>query len=897
VHEELLNDTVFVGRGEELAAIRSVVEAASGGRARVVWVEGDAGSGKTALVRRVLEELPADFTMLRAEADELAVNASMAVAGQLGPTSSDGPFGAGVELLELLGTLQDSGPVAVIVEDLHWADAASRQALLTTARRLGDDRVVMLVTSRPGAADDDGWGRLIADPDRCQRVTLGVLSTDEVAELAGRSGVPMTRRAAERLHRHTGGHPLYVQTLLRELTPDQLTMPEGELPAPRSLASATLARLADLPPEALALVCALAVVNRRAPLALVARIGEIAQAATALDGALATGFVTWSPTEPQTPIQFVHPLFRTAVYDDLPPTKRQSLHRAAAEALGPTVGLTHRVAAADGVDDALAGDLIEAAHHESTKGDRSQAAAYLLSASSLESNLNLAERHLLEAASLLLAEWQTKRVDSMKQSVEACESGTLRSFVLGLLAWDQGDAITAERWLTDVVACAGPEDAGPDVLAAALSLLGILTGTQGRAREAVEAATRSLGLKPSDPYVEQQAWTALAVGEALLGGGVAGLRRLSERLPQAPEAVPVSDMYLLVIRGTLGYYAGRTTSTIADLRGAVRLARDSPATMQLPRAHVHLAQALLHSGDWGEALVHARIALSLTSDERRMWIEAQAHATLGTLLAYRGEWDDATQHVIAARQAASELSTLEASWTTLMAEASLARAQDEPARIIEALTPMVNSPTMISPLAWWPSLVVATLRIGDIGAAKVLITKLEKAADARGMDLRARIVGLHARVALARGRTDEAAIGFAQSIALFGDDDPLLDRAQLHHAYGNLLRDTGDRRHALEQLRTTHQLLDTVDAEPFRARVAADLETCGIRAVGRADHSPFAFTDRENDVVALVAKGMTNREVAAELYVSEKAVEYHLRNIFGKLGIRSRRELRGFSIG
>ena len=897
MHEVLLNDTVFVGRGKELAAIRSVVEAASDGRARVVWVEGDAGSGKTALVRRVLDELPVDFTVLRAEADELALNASMAVADQLGPTTSDGSFGAGLELLAILGALQDVGPVAVIVEDLHWADPASRQVLLTTARRLGNDRVMMLVTSRPETADDDGWGRLIADPERCQHLTLGVLSRDEVAELARRSGIPITRRAAERLHRHTGGHPLYVRTLLRELTPEQLAAPDGELPAPRSLASATLARLADLAPEALALVCALAVLNRRAPLALVARIGAIADAATALDGALASGFVTWSPSEPQTPIQFVHPLFRTAVYDDLPPAKRQSLHRAAAEALGPTAGLAHRVAAADGADDALAGNLIEAAHHESTRGDRSQAAAYLLWASSIESDPHLAERHLLEACALLLADWQTKRVISMKASIEACEPDTLRSFVLGRLAWDQGDAIAAERWLTDAEARPKLDSGDHDLLAAVLSLIGILTSTQGRAGAAVDAGTRSLQFKPSDPYVEQQAWAALVFGEALLGGGAAGLDRLYERLPQEPSAVPVSDMYLLLVRGTLGYYAGRTTSAVADLRGAVGLARDSPATMQLPRAHVHLAQALLNSGDWGEALVHARTALSLTSDERRMWIEAQAYATVGTLLACRGEWEAATEHINAARQAAGELSTLEASFTTLAAEAYLARAREEPVRVIEALMPMVNAPTMISPLAWWPSLVVATLQVGDTEAAEVLVTKLEEAADARRMEFRARVVGLHAQVAAARGSHDRAAAGFAQSIALFGDVDPLLDRALFHHAYGRLLRNMGDRLHALEQLRTAHQLLERVGAEPFRARVVADLETCGIRAVASEGASPVVFTDRESDVVALVAKGMTNREVATQLYVSDKAVEYHLRNIFGKLGIHSRRELRGYSMG
>ncbi len=91
-------------------------------------------------------------------------------------------------------------------------------------------------------------------------------------------------------------------------------------------------------------------------------------------------------------------------------------------------------------------------------------------------------------------------------------------------------------------------------------------------------------------------------------------------------------------------------------------------------------------------------------------------------------------------------------------------------------------------------------------------------------------------------------------------------------------------------MRDAHELFAGVGTEPFRHSVADDLASCGIRTAAR--QSPLDFTEREQDVVALVRKGMTNKEVAAEIYVSEKAVEYHLRNVYGKLGITSRRELR-----
>jgi predicted ATPase len=158
-----VSERAFVGRDAELAAVAACVDAAVAGQAQVVWIEGPAGSGKTALLREVLARLPAACQVLQAEADELAGEVPLDVLGRFAPISAGSAFAAGMELLALLGAAQDAGPVAVMVEDLHWADAASCQALLTVARRLDRDKVVVLISSRPGPRAD-GWERFCRDP-------------------------------------------------------------------------------------------------------------------------------------------------------------------------------------------------------------------------------------------------------------------------------------------------------------------------------------------------------------------------------------------------------------------------------------------------------------------------------------------------------------------------------------------------------------------------------------------------------------------------------------------------------------------------------------------------------------------------------------------------------------
>ena len=439
------SSTGFVGRAHEREEIRRAAEAAASGRPWLVWIEGRSGSGKTALARQAVNDFGTAFAVVRAQADELATDVPYELARQLGAVSAAGPFAAGMDILEAWSRAQDQGPVVVVVEDLQWADMASAQALLSAVKRLDEDRVLVLVTSRPGA--DEAWVRVRMDPDRCRQVMLGDFDVDEVAALAARSGVELTPRQATRLHAHTQGHPIYVRTLLAELTPRQLRAADGALPAPRSLASSITARLADLPAPAHDLAAALAVINRRSPLPAVAKVAAVITPIEPFEALLGTGFVEWDPGAPGPPVEFAHPLFRQAIYQDLSPTRRRDLHRAAAEVMTPATGLAHRVAAADGADEGLASELEAAARQEMEEGTVGRGARNLLWASSLSQSSEEAERRLLEAVRALLDSGQTARAAARLDQIEACRDSAGRSLLLGMIAWETGDTPGAERWL------------------------------------------------------------------------------------------------------------------------------------------------------------------------------------------------------------------------------------------------------------------------------------------------------------------------------------------------------------------------------------------------------------------------------------------------------------------
>ncbi len=731
------------------------------------------------------------------------------------------------------------------------------------------------------------------DADRCRRLALGDFDVEEVAALAAFAGVELTHRQAARLHDHTRGHPLYVRTLLGELTPAQLRVAEGDLPAPRSLASSVTARLSDLPADAQALAAAMAVINQGSPLPMVGRVAGLAAPVEPFELLLNTGFVRWDPNQAGPPVEYAHPLYRQAVYQDLSPTRRRDLHRAVAGVLTPATVLAHRVAAADGADDGLADELEAAARREMDAGTPALGARNLLWASSLSRTTERAERRLLQAVRALLDGAQTAQAAGLRAQLEVCPDSPTRSVLLGEMDWELGDGASAERWLrqaaTDATAIADWGCAGW-----AWAQLAEVHVTQGRARDAIDAANRALAMTESGPRVERLAWICLATGEGMLHGGPAGLDRLRQRMPQPADQVPDDEANMLVTRGTLGLYAGQTTGAISDHRAVLRAAKRT-SIHQIARCHFQMATLLVNSGEWDEAVVHARTAISIAADHQQIWIEAQCHAALATILAFRGEWDPAAHHLGAAETLAASHDSIEAVLTARIAAGALGRAQHRPQAVIDALGDLPSLAPMMAALAFWPALVVALIDSGQLDRAADLVHGLNDAAAARALDFEARLDALRARLAVAHGRPEQAINHFDAALARFGPDDPFLERALTHHAYGQLLRAKGERRQAVTELRTAHQLLSSVGADPFVTRVDADLAATGIHPADKSRRSTLELTDRERDVAVLVAQGLTNPEVAEQLYISRKAVEYHLRNTYGKLGISSRKELRTIS--
>jgi ATP/maltotriose-dependent transcriptional regulator MalT len=889
-------ESVFVGRLDEIAALSSCAGLTQAGKAQVVWVEGEAGCGKTGLVNSWLRHIPDDFHVLRAEADELAKDVSLELAGQLGDFAAADGFGVGMEILDLIDRLQGEGPVAVVVEDLHWADLASRQGLLTAARRLRNDRSMIVLTSRP-MSRDDGWDRFTSDPERCARINLGALSIEEVGELARQCGRPLDRSSVERLHHHTLGHVIYVRTLLSELSSDQLTSSNGELPAPRSLASTTVARMADTTTSAQMLGSALAVLNRRVPLNVVANVAGVDESANALEALLETGFVKWWPGEVGTPVEYAHPLYRAAIYDDLSPSLRRELHIAAAKTLEPEDALMHRVAASDLNDQELVDDLVIEARTKEGRNEFGLSAKYWLWASSLSQVHDQAELALLQGTRLLMADGQFHRAAALQAQIEMTSMSPLRSLLLGTIAWERGDALRAERCFDEVLALADGDPSHASLQIEALVRLATLFVIENRGVEAFEAATQVLNQESVDPSMEIRAWSELVRAEGKLRGATSGLKLLAERFAGDGSQIRGPEVDLLLTRGILGFYAGRNMDATSDFRNVIRLVRQGAQTTELPRAHLQLAQLLIIGGEWDEAVLHARLGLSLVDDGGQVWIEAQAHAALASVMASRGQWSEAVAHAKSARGIADIVGTMEAIFTAHIAASTLARARGDAGGVVANLAPLVGTGdsetmTMLTSLGWWPVLIHALIDQGDLVSAGRQLDQLRIAALDRSIDLEARTEALEARLTLAAGDLDQATVEFTRSLGLFSSDDAILDRAAVHHYFGRLLLARGKRQAAVEQLRNAHDLYRGAGAEPYVRRVEMDLSDSGIYEKATRDQSVLSLTDREQDVAALVVKGMTNREVAAELYVSSKAVEYHLRNIFGKLGVSSRGELR-----
>ena len=902
---------VFVGRAAELERVAEVVTRVEAGQPWLVAIEGDPGVGKTALARRCLAGPTAvGVRVLLARGDQAEADLDFGIVGQLLRAAGAGPaaapaggagsatssFAVGARLLEVVGERVATGPVAIVVDDLQWADRRSVEALTFMLRRLSVDPVIAIMIYR-GASDrlDEAAQRMLVSVENRLLVPLGGLSRDEVASLAATLAAgSLDDQAVQRLYRGTGGHPLYLRTVLSEGSGFDPRAP-GRPALPRSLAAAVGDQLRVLPSETQVILEMLSVLNLRMPIAQLGQAAQVDSPSAAIEPAVASGLVDWSPEEPTRPVEIRHPLVRDAIYIGMNASKRHLLHARAASVVSESASWEHRVAALDRPDERLAGELERLAGEEAADGRLALAATHLEWASDISPARADRERRLLTAA-LHLTMAEESRGLALREAVEGSGPCALRNCVLGAMAYASGQLGEAERQFSEALEQARDD---PDSQPLAALIASRLAGTHillGDGNQAMILARLALGTGCLDAAAASRTRTLIAIGAAQVAGPRAGLAALAH-LDAEPTRVRAIDADGLSYRGLLRLLAGNLGQAISDLTASLELARRG-ATLTLGlRAYFYLALAQYTAGAWDDVLLTAEQGLSATAIHSRRFELPLLHLAAGCVPAGRGAAEEAERHARLAEEAAASVDYGQEKLFAAMARVLVCQASGDYLGMADALgrwrdEEALDGRSRVYAVLWRPLLAEGLIGSGQLEDAAAVLRQLRADSGDVGY-LQPALAWLEGWLAEQRDNAEEARVIYQRGEQAVAVHSPVYT-ARLLLAHGGFLRRTGNRKDAVERLRRAHDLYARLRAAPFIARTEEELAACDLPGNPAKKQSVLMLTSRETEVAHLVGKGLSNPEIAAELFISRKAVEYHLGNIYAKCGLHGRQELRRF---
>jgi DNA-binding CsgD family transcriptional regulator len=913
----------FVGRRAQLEQILAQTRRVHEGL-RTVLVSGQPGLGKTALLHRAASEL-AGFTVLWAIGDSWESEVPYGVVSQLvslarvqyrakypllfGPGGAEAsPHQVGTELVDLVGDLDARRPVAMIVDDLQAADPNSLRALAFAVRRLRNARALLIAAARPSGADSQ-WRQML--PVELEELQLAELEHDEVMRLARRHGMPwLPPKRLDWLTRYTGGHPLYLRELLAEVDKDRLLADTGSsVTAPGSVVTAIDRQLHTLPPPAVLLLEALAVLDSRYPLAVVARLAGVADPDEAIVPLLAENLVRSWPHMPSTPVCIRYPIQRDAVYELIAPNRRRQLHTAALSWSHGRAAWVHRVAASDRIDGRLAAELEGAAQGVLREGRPARAATFLLWAADLSGHPADRELRTLRAAAHLLWNYRFRRAEALYGEVENAADSPLRRCLLGRYSTMRGWFSAAENALRGALTDPGDDEDAPWVRMLAATGLASLYTWQGRGADTAASAREAFDGEELHPELGRLARQYLAVAVLHTAGAPAAIDDIDGRLG-LPERAGGRPAYADAIawRCLMRGLAGQFSAAVDDADAVVRLMEAGQVADVEVTPQYGLAWAQYHLGQWEDAAANAEHAASLAVAEGKSWAHACAHMIAAMVAACRGQWEAAEAAVAETGRWVRTLGPPQYVVFGAMAGAALGQARGDHRAVLRALRPLTELVEVTGwPLAyepWWriPA-VEAMIATGRLDEAAPAVDRLSELAGELPV-LRPVVARLAGSLAAARG--DEAtALGLLSGAVDDGTsgatgpvrdgsevDDLPLHRALLEQEYGQLLVRAHQWRAGFNRLQQARRQFLAIGAAPYAERCARLLAASGVLP-GQRDAGPLTLlTERERAIAELVARGLTNHEVAARLFISAKTVSHHLGRIFAKLDIGSRRELR-----
>ena len=901
------------GRTAELEILGRLIANVRRGRSAVLVVRGEPGIGKTELLRHLIAEVPG-FGVTRVAGVEsemelpygglhqlcapmlgrlgsLAEPQRRALSVAFGLASGESPdrFLVALAALSLMAEAAQERPLLCIVDDAQWLDQASAQVLGFIARRLLAEPVALVFAVRtptPGAPASDYLAGL-------PELRLGGLDEQSArALLATVISGPLDESVRARILAETHGHPLALLELYRGRSAADLAggfaLPDaGDLP--RRIEDQYAARLGELPAEVQRLVL-LAAADPVGDPALILRAAQmLGLDPGAINLAVAADLLEFGAT-----VRFRHPLVRSAAYRAATAEDRRAVHEALATVTDPLADpdrrAWHCAHATAGPDEAVAEELINSASRAMRRGGVAAAAAFWERAVALTPDPGQRASRALTAAEAKYAAGDFEAAQALLVTAEVGPPGEL-------------DEARAQRMRAQVAfALRRGGDAPPLMLQAAQRLqsldaelarqtfLEALLATiyagrlaYGQDAKQVARAARSATLPPSGSQPPHSQLLIHGLAVRLADGYLAAAPTLKQVLCRY-RTQPLELGWLSVAYNIVAMDLWDDEAWFELAAGQLRLARANGTLSWLPFTLDYLAEIHVQAGELSKAAALLMEREGVDSGTR----EATLPYLPLLLAAWGGDAPGAAERAEEMTRGATERGEGAALTYTDYAQAVLYNGQGNYRAAAEAAhRASAVDEIVISPWALY-ELVEAAARSDQQEHARAAAGQLSQLAVASGSNW-ARGAAARSRALVSRGRGAEEE--YREAIELLGRTRMATHLARARLVYGEWLRREKRRVEARDQLRSAFDALTSMGAEAFAERARRELLATGETARKRSDDTRTDLTPQEEEIAQLAREGQTNQEIAAQLFIGRRTVEWHLRKVFAKLDISSRLEL------
>jgi DNA-binding CsgD family transcriptional regulator len=878
----------------------------------VVVIRGDAGIGKTALVHD-LDESAVDFHTLRIagveseleltyaalhsllnpylqEIDRLPVPQRQAIETAFGLVTgaAPNPFLVGMAVLTLLADIAQSTPLLCVVDDVQWLDQASAQALAFVLRRIRAERIVLVLCLRDpmiGASPFEGLPEM----------HLGSLGEpDSLALLVERAG-RIDRRMAQRVLAAADGNPLALIEFAGELSPAQL-VGDSLLDEPLSLSARLEASFAR---RVQALSAPAQMVLRVASACSSGEPWRLWQAAAVLGihpgEALESELAEYLSLHE--PMRFRHPLVRSAIYGAATPSQRRQAHDALARVTDHVSEADrwagHLAAAAPHPDERVAAEVERAAGRAHARGGYPAEATLLVRASRLSPDPARAAARTLAAAEAALLGGDAPRALALLGDIE----GSVTT------PWHRAESL---RIRAGALASVGRLAEAPYAFAAAAKALEPLdtraarVAWGGAVSSVVFTGSRALDITAEEigigvlaaplamgevPTVDDRLHDAFAV--RFTAGYLPAAPMLRDVLIEMSAADHPTDTLpgqtLLVMLATQDLW----DSALADavLHRLVRHQRTEGALMALHFAHIALQRNEIWAGRLATAATHGAAASEIEAALGGHTFPGVADLEIAAL---RGD-DPYVRAKADEFRALSDLTGIDQLVVvSQLCRTVLAVGGGHYGEAVAAGRCVFDEDPVCYGSQVLPELIEAAVRSGDDALATAALERLTERAEASGTPW---ALGLLSRSQGIRSSGAEADPHFLFALDLLGHANRPLDLARAHLLYGECLRRDRRLTEARGHLERAYEMFATMGVDGFIERTSAELRAAGGQSRPRVRSGTSGLTPQEAHVARLAATGATNREIAAQTYISQATVAYHLSKAYRKLQVTSRRQL------